>query len=99
MYHNTLKRTSMVTILFSKCTDLETNQNKYYAMEIHNAVEGSRSFWRVFTHYGRTDELDDPDTSGKRECRYVSSKEQAEVSRAILYTTKIYNKQFRWFSK
>ena len=49
-------------------------------MEIHNATEGSRTFWRVFTHYGRTDELEDPTTSGKRECRYVSNKEQAEVS-------------------
>lgn len=35
-------------------TDIETNRNKYYAIELHKA----KTKYRVYTHYGRTDDLD-----------------------------------------
>ena len=47
-------------------TDIKTNRNKYYAIELHAA--GTK--YRVFTHYGRTDDLDSNPDAGIRECRY-----------------------------
>src|SRR5436190_1169569 len=38
-------------------TDIKTNHNKYYAIEMHKAEEKSKVFFRVYTHYGRTDDL------------------------------------------
>ena len=35
-------------------TDIKTNRNKYYAIELHAAA----GRFRVFTHYGRTDDLE-----------------------------------------
>lgn len=34
-------------------TDIKDNHNKYYALELHKA--GNK--FRLFTHYGRTDDL------------------------------------------
>lgn len=48
-----------------QCTDLKTNHNKYYCLELHEASDGRQ---RVYTQYGRTDELDRK--PGKREHRY-----------------------------
>ena len=39
-------------------TDIKTNRNKYYAIELHAAQEGAKGSFRVFTHYGRTDDLE-----------------------------------------
>ena len=47
-------------------TDIKTNRNKYYAIELHSA--GSK--YRVFTHYGRTDDLDTNPNAGVKEVRY-----------------------------
>lgn len=47
-------------------TDIQTNRNKYYAIELHEA--GNK--YRVYTHYGRTDDLDSNPDAGIRECRY-----------------------------
>jgi poly [ADP-ribose] polymerase len=55
-------------------TDIETNRNKYYAIELH----GSGNKFRVYTHYGRTDDLDSNPDAGIRECRYPSNLSQAE---------------------
>ena len=55
-------------------TDIGTNRNKYYAVELHQA---SNKF-RVYTHYGRTDDLDSNPDAGIRECRYVNSIYEAE---------------------
>ncbi|MEO1172795.1 MAG: WGR domain-containing protein, partial [Myxococcota bacterium] len=35
-------------------TDIKTNKNKYYCLEVHDA--GSN--YRLYTHYGRTDDLE-----------------------------------------
>ncbi len=47
-------------------TDLKNNNNKYYAIELHKAGHD----YRVFTHYGRTDDLDTNPNAGARESRY-----------------------------
>ncbi|CAB4197009.1 poly [ADP-ribose] polymerase [uncultured Caudovirales phage] len=62
-------------------TDIKTNRNKYYAVELHSA----KSKFRVYTHYGRTDDLDSNPDAGIRESRYCSSLSEAES---------IYNKIF-----
>lgn len=55
-------------------TDIVTNRNKYYAIELHKA----KKKYRVYTHYGRTDDLDSNPNAGMRETRYVDSLGEAE---------------------
>lgn len=55
-------------------TDIKTNRNKYYAIELHEA----KSKYRIYTHYGRTDDLDSNPNAGVREVRYCSSLAEAE---------------------
>jgi poly [ADP-ribose] polymerase len=55
-------------------TDIKTNRNKYYAIELHSA----KNKFRVYTHYGRTDDLDSNPEAGIRESRYCSSLPEAE---------------------
>lgn len=62
-------------------TDIKTNRNKYYAIELHE----SKNKYRVYTHYGRTDDLESNPEAGVRESRYCDSLNEAE---------KIYNKIF-----
>ena len=66
-------------------TDLKTNKNKYYAVELHQA--GAERY-RVFTHYGRTDDLDTNPHAGQRECRYLSSLHAAEREYFRIYSQK-----------
>lgn len=47
-------------------TDLKANNNKYYAIELHKAGHD----YRVFTHYGRTDDLETNPNAGARESRF-----------------------------
>lgn len=63
-------------------TDIKTNRNKYYAIELHS----SKKKFRVYTHYGRTDDLDSNPNAGARESRYCDSAGEAEA---------IYNKIFK----
>ena len=56
-------------------TDIETNRNKYYSIELHRAKGGK---FRVYTHYGRTDDLDTNPDAGIRESRYLDSLAEAE---------------------
>lgn len=60
------------------CTDIKTNKNKFYSLELHVAKENEKQFVRLFTHYGRTDDLQSNPRAGSRECRYCDSMEQAE---------------------
>lgn len=48
-------------------TDLRENNNKYYAIELHKA--GAHDY-RVYTHYGRTDDLESNPMAGTRESRF-----------------------------
>ena len=50
----------VVTNAVLQVTDIKTNRNKYYAIELHSA--GSR--FRVYTHYGRTDDLETSPDAG-----------------------------------
>ena len=65
-------------------TDLKTNRNKFYAVELH-AGDGS---YRVFTHYGRTDDLEGNPESGQRECRYCDALAAAEAAYQQIYREK-----------
>lgn len=55
-------------------TDIKTNRNKYYAVELHSA----KNKFRVYTHYGRTDDLDTNPNAGARESRYFDSIYEAQ---------------------
>lgn len=65
-------------------TDIQNNNNKYYAIELHS----DKKKFRVFTHYGRTDDLDKNPNAGVKESRYAESLPEAEG----LYS-KIYNEK------
>lgn len=65
-------------------TDIKTNRNKYYAIELHSA--GGQ--FRVFTHYGRTDDLETNPEAGQKECRYFSSQAEAEGEYQSIYKQK-----------
>ena len=65
-------------------TDIQSNHNKYYAIEIHSA---GASF-RVFTHYGRTDDLETDPDAGAKECRYFSSLIDAQATYQSIYREK-----------
>lgn len=51
-------------------TDLQANNNKYYAIELHKGADGGIDTFRVYTHYGRTDDLETNPNAGARESRY-----------------------------
>lgn len=65
-------------------TDIATNRNKYYAIELHT----DKNKYRVYTHYGRTDDLSNNPDAGIRECRYVDSLDQAEFLYEKIYKSK-----------
>lgn len=65
-------------------TDIKNNNNKYYAVELHSA----KNKFRVYTHYGRTDDLDTNPNAGVRECRYVDSFSEAERLYSKIFSEK-----------
>jgi poly [ADP-ribose] polymerase len=65
-------------------TDIKNNNNKYYAIELH--VAGGA--FRVFTHYGRTDDLETNPNAGQKECRYFDDREAAEGEYDKIYKEK-----------
>lgn len=69
-------------------TDIKSNKNKYYALELHTCSAGADFPYRVFTHYGRTDDLESNPASGQRECRYF-----ADLAAAKAGYTKIYKQK------
>ena len=66
-------------------TDLKTNRNKYYAVELHSCKTNGH---RVFTHYGRTDDLETNPESGQKECRYCGDLAAAEACYGQIYREK-----------
>ena len=64
-------------------TDIKSNHNKYYAIELHQA--GSK--YRVFTHYGRTDDLETNPDAGVKQTRHGGMNE-AEAEYASIYKQK-----------
>jgi len=65
-------------------TDISNNNNKYYAIELHEA--GSK--YRVFTHYGRTDDLNTNPNAGTKESRYCDSAHDADALYDSIYRQK-----------
>lgn len=65
-------------------TDIETNRNKYYAIELHK----TKNKYRVYTHYGRTDDLDTNPNAGIRESRYFDDFNSAQQIYKKIYAQK-----------
>jgi len=65
-------------------TDIKTNRNKYYAIELHVAA-GS---YRVFTHYGRTDDLETNPDAGAKESRFFGDAGEASACYDSIYREK-----------
>lgn len=65
-------------------TDIKTNRNKYYAIELHSAGER----FRVFTHYGRTDDLETNPDAGAKECRFFEQLGPATACYEQIYRQK-----------
>ena len=70
-------------------TEIKTNKNKYYGLELHRGtIQGGGLVFRVFSHYGRTDDLETNPDAGQKECRYCDDLEQAEKVYDSLYKQK-----------
>jgi poly [ADP-ribose] polymerase len=69
-------------------TDIQTNRNKYYAIELHATDGGGSTRYRVFTHYGRTDDLEANPDAGQKECRYFDVQWEAEACYDSIYRQK-----------
>lgn len=65
-------------------TDIKTNRNKYYAIELHQA--GGQ--YRVYTHYGRTDDLETNPNAGAREGRFFMDSGEAVSCYESIYREK-----------
>ena len=70
-------------------TDIKSNHNKYYALELH-AAEGAKvpKPCRLFTHYGRTDDLETNPDGGQKECRYFGTLTEAQAAYQSIYREK-----------
>jgi poly [ADP-ribose] polymerase 2/3/4 len=67
-------------------TDIKNNNNKYYAVELHSG-KGKLGFC-VFTHYGRTDDLESNPDAGQKECRYFPTLAAAQAAYDAIYREK-----------
>lgn len=67
-------------------TDIKTNRNKYYAIELHKG-SGKHPF-RVYTHYGRTDDLETNPNAGTRESRYLTTEGEAAATYESIFREK-----------
>lgn len=76
-------------------TDVIKNHNKYYVLEFHKAIEGPKSYFRLYTHYGRTDDLVTKPNSGVRECRYYRTENDAENAFSSILIEKTEKKGYR----
>ncbi|AKF06746.1 WGR domain-containing protein [Sandaracinus amylolyticus] len=65
-------------------TDVVNNNNKYYGIELHRAGNA----YRVFTHYGRTDDLETNPNAGAKESRYFDDLASADACYAQIYREK-----------
>ncbi len=69
-------------------TDIKSNHNKYYAIELHRAEVSGKVLYRVFTHYGRTDDLETNPDAGQKECRFFDTPGEAEANYQSIYREK-----------
>jgi predicted DNA-binding WGR domain protein len=78
-------------------TDIVSNHNKYYAIELHRGAPGSANAYRVYTHYGRTDDLETNPNAGARESRYFGDAGSAAATYQQIYKEKT-NKGYKEIS-
>lgn len=69
-------------------TDIKNNNNKYYGLELHAAKQQGKDAFRVFTHYGRTDDLERDPNAGAKESRYFDSLGMAQAEYDRIYREK-----------
>ena len=69
-------------------TDLKNNNNKYYALELHRAETKGATRYRLFTHYGRTDDLEKNPEAGQKECRFFEDLAEAQRNYDAIYREK-----------
>jgi predicted DNA-binding WGR domain protein len=69
-------------------TNIQNNNNKYYALELHQAKEKGRTLFRLFTHYGRTDDLEKNPESGQKENRFFDTLAEAQQAYDSIYREK-----------
>jgi poly [ADP-ribose] polymerase 2/3/4 len=69
-------------------TDIKSNHNKYYAIELHSAQHKGKTLYRVFTHYGRTDDLETNPDAGQKECRFFDNLAEARANYDSIYREK-----------
>ena len=72
-------------------TDIANNNNKYYAVELHQGLgtaAADTAQFRVFTHYGRTDDLETNPNAGAKESRHLADLASAEVCYQQIYREK-----------
>jgi len=81
-----LTNISVVKKAVLQVTDIKNNNNKYYAIELHSG-KGKEPFC-VFTHYGRTDDLDTNPNAGQKEVRFCSTQQAAEALYNSIYKKK-----------
>ncbi len=93
-------------LLDSSLPSMSSNLNRYIyilslshlVLEMHHAKENLKEYWRIFTHYGRLEDLSvsastpskeeeniarsKSQPGGRKECRYLFSQNQADVSKS-----------------
>lgn len=69
-------------------TRLQKNNNKFYVLELHKAVDGGQEYFRVFSHFGRTDDLTKNPNAGMRQCRYSPTLQAAEAEYGLVLQSK-----------
>src|SRR5262249_8302341 len=69
-------------------TDIKTNRNKDYALQLHGAKAKGKQLYRVFSHYGRPDDLELNPDAGQKECRHFNSLPEAEAGYQSIYREK-----------
>ncbi len=55
---------------------------------MHKAEEKGKVFFRVYTHYGRTDDLETNPDAGQKECRYFANTVEAEANYQSIFREK-----------
>jgi poly [ADP-ribose] polymerase len=71
-----------------QATDIKSNHNKYYALELHVGQGPAGALYRLFTHYGRTDDLETNPDSGQKENRYFATLQAALAGYQAIYAQK-----------
>lgn len=69
-------------------TDIKTNHNKYYGIELHKGTLKGKAVYRVFTHYGRTDDLETNPNAGQKETRHAATEGEASAIYQSIYSEK-----------